>query len=145
MTLPTIRPARAADAPALTACINAAYARYAESIPDLPDVSGGIAGDIAHAHVWVVEWEGHIVAGLVLIHTPPGAKLANVAVAPEAGGQGLGRALIAVAEQQARDLGCPWLDLTTHVNMPANLRLYDKLGWQVTSHTGNSVHMRKAL
>ena len=48
---PIIRPAVAADAKALAACIDAAYARYAGRISDLPSDSDGCAEDITNNQV----------------------------------------------------------------------------------------------
>jgi hypothetical protein len=48
---PVIRPAQATDSGALAACIDAAYAQYAERISDMPSVSDGCAQDIANKPV----------------------------------------------------------------------------------------------
>ncbi|MEP0521466.1 MAG: hypothetical protein ABJO09_06275 [Hyphomicrobiales bacterium] len=43
---PGLRKAQMEDAPALTACIDATYARYVESISNLPAVSEEVAEEI---------------------------------------------------------------------------------------------------
>lgn len=141
----TLRSAISADAAALARSIDAAYASYAERLSDLPRVSEGIAEDIHNHSVWVVEAEGAVVGGLVLIITETCGILANVAVAPGHGGQGIGRALIDCAIQETLERGLRDLRLSTHAEMPENVRLYEKLGWQVTEISGNKVHMTKPL
>ena len=72
-------------------------------------------------------------------------RLANVAVHPDRKGAGLGRALIALAEAEARDQGYRELRLTTHAEMPENVSLYNHLGWQEDRRQGNKVFMKKAI
>lgn len=145
MITPQIRPALPNDADAFADCIRAAYAKYGDSIPDMPDVSAGIDQDITDHHVWVADNGTTILGGLVLIVKPPVAKLANIAVHPDAAGRGLGRALIDHAQKQAVLSGCSHMNLTTHVAMPDNVTLYEKLGWTTTGTSGTSVHMQKPL
>ena len=140
-----IRPAVAADARALAGCIDAAYAGYAGTIADLPDVSAGLDDDIRDNLVWIAELDSRIVGGAVLAIAEPVATLANVAVHPDAGGRGLGRALIETAERHARHAGCTELRLATHIDMPANVALYARFGWRETKRRGNKVLMSKPL
>ncbi len=145
MSKSLIRLANPSDAGGLAACIDAAYARYGEHIADLPAVSAGIGEDIADNQVWVMQEAGSVVAGLVLVAQPDHLKLANLAVHPAHGGKGIGRQLIALAEQEAVRQGYREMRLVTHVSMPENVALYSHLGWEETARTGNSVLMRKRL
>lgn len=111
----------------------------------MPDVSGGIDEDIRDHHVWVADTGNAIIGGAILILTPDMAKLANLAVHPDWGGQGLGRELIAVTEAHARESGVAELNLATHIDMPQNVKLYERLGWRVLGRSGVKVHMSKAL
>jgi GNAT superfamily N-acetyltransferase len=140
-----IRPARKSDAAALVGCIDAAYAQYVGRVDDLPAVSDGIAEDIENHRVWVAEQAGSVVGGLILIPHETFAVLVNVAVDPSHNGLGLGRGLMARAEQECRALGLGELRLSTHVAMPENVRLYEHLGWQESDRSGNKVHMTKVL
>ena len=141
----TIRKAEPADAATLAACIDAAYAKYAGRITDLPDVSDGIANDICDHKVWVALAEDRIVGGLVLVIKEDQAVLANVAVDPIASGTGLGRALIDRAETETRQSGLNFLRLTTHAAIPENIGLYQHRGWRETGRKGNKVFLEKNL
>ncbi|MEW1845530.1 GNAT family N-acetyltransferase [Nonomuraea angiospora] len=73
----------------------------------------------------------------------------NVAVAPDRQGKGLGRALMAYAEEEARRLGLPALRLYTNTRMTTNIALYESLGYVETGRMGvegrSAVMMRKQL
>ncbi|MDF1720342.1 MAG: GNAT family N-acetyltransferase [Minwuia sp.] len=138
-----IRRAGPADVQALVSCIDAAYARYAATIPDLPAVSEGVAEEIAENLVWIAVDDGQAIGALFLMHQGETMKLANVAVHPAHAGKGLGRRLIALAEAEAAARGCTEMRLNTHAAMPDNVRLYSQLGWVETGRQGNSVSMRK--
>ncbi len=140
-----LRRADLSDADALVRCIDAAYAIYADTIKDLPDVSGGVAGDIEDHIVFVAEQAGRVVAGLVLMLGEDYLKVAILAVHPDAGGRGLGRALMARAESEAASRGLEQLRLATHVAMPGNVRFYSSMGWVEDGRAGNTVMMRKDL
>ena len=142
---PIIRPAKAAEANALAACIDAAYAKYAGRISELPSVSDGCAEDIANNQVCVVTQRNDVIAGLVLVAGDGVMKLANLAVHPDHGGKGLGRKLIELAEREAKQQGYVEMRLNTHVDMPENVRLYEHLGWAEVSRRDNTVSMKKDL
>ncbi|MCR9135161.1 MAG: GNAT family N-acetyltransferase [Alphaproteobacteria bacterium] len=129
----------------MAGCIRAAYAPHAERIADLPDVADGLDAAIANDQVWVAVEGDQIVAGLILVVQEGSMKLANVAVHPQHGGKGLGRALISLSESEAVRQGFGELRLNTHVAMPENVRLYVHLGWEEISRAGNTVSMRKIL
>ena len=125
--------------------MKAAYAEYAARIPDLPPVSSDCAEEIARHQVWVAEIGGRIVAGAVMMGQDGFMLLANIAVHPDHRGGGLGRALVALAQAQALDQGYRELRLTTHVDMPENVRFYEHLGWEQDRRDGNKVRMTKRI
>lgn len=133
------------DVIGLAACVDAAYAKFTDRIPDLPRISEGCAEDIADNQVWVATQDDKVIAGLVLIPSAAFMKLGNLAVHPDHGGQGLGRALIDLAEDQARLQGFGEMRLNTHVDMPENVRFYKRLGWVEVSRTANTITMQKHL
>ncbi|MEV1168060.1 GNAT family N-acetyltransferase [Nonomuraea sp. NPDC049784] len=88
--------------------------------------------------------------GLIVLVPEDGVLLVeNVAVRPDRQGEGLGRALMAYAEEEARRLGLPALRLYTNVKMAANIALYESLGYVETGRQGvegrSAVMMRKQL
>ncbi len=141
----TLRKAQHRDADALSACIDAAYAQYVARIADLPPVSAGCAGEIAKNQVWVAETGTDIVGGLVMEAGEDFMLLTNVAVHPNHRGTGLGRALVALAETAAVEQGYREMRLTTHVDMPDNVRFYGRLGWQQNHRHGNKIMMKKMI
>ena len=145
MSKPTIRRANAEDADGLTECVEAAYSIYADRITDLPAVSDGVSDAIRDHRVWVVEKEHQIVGGMILVPHDEFLMLENIAVRPEAAGSGIGRELIARAEQDCVDLDLREIRLSTHVDMPENVAIYARLGWKETGRSNNKVHMSKSL
>ncbi|MEU6777792.1 GNAT family N-acetyltransferase [Nonomuraea angiospora] len=88
--------------------------------------------------------------GLIVLVPEDGVLLVeNVAVGPGSQGKGLGRALMAYAEEEARRLGLPALRLYTNVKMTTNIALYESLGYVETGRMGvegrSAVMMRKQL
>ena len=141
----TIRRAEKKDAAALADCCDAAYSIYAPRIADLPAVSDGIEDDIERNVVWVAARDNRVIGGLVLLPKEDHVVLANVAIDPSATGAGLGRAYMDLAEAETRKLGHEKLRLSTHVDMPENVLLYEHLGWYEIGRSGNKVHMEKSL
>jgi len=140
-----LRRAEARDSEGLTSCIDSAYSIYADRIHDLPAVSEGIIDAIELHRVWVAEINHEIVGGLILVPHANFLLLENIAVSPENTGLGLGRALIAQAEQDCLDLGLDEIRLSTHEEMPENLAIYSRLGWKETGRSSNKVHMSKRV
>lgn len=141
----TIRRALPPDAGPLTLCIEDAYSVYAERELKLPPVSEGIADEIRDNLVWVAVADNAIVGSMVLIVQKDHLKLANIAVASGSAGSGLGRALLARAEQEAAARGFDRLTLTTHAGIPENIRFYQHLGWSRTGARGSKVFMEKLI
>ncbi|MDP4510911.1 GNAT family N-acetyltransferase [Nonomuraea turcica] len=88
--------------------------------------------------------------GLIVLVPEDGVLLVdNVAVRPESHGKGIGRELLAYAEEEARRLGLPALRLYTNVKMASNIALYTSLGYVETGREGvkgrSAVMMRKQL
>lgn len=137
-----IRRATPADAEPLQAVVAAAYAPFADL--DLPPVADGLAGDIRDHNVWVAEDAGDVQGGVVLVLGAT-AHLANLAVAPAAGGQGIGRALIDAATAAARAAGHASITLATHRAMDRTQAFYRRLGWAETGREGHKVYFALQL
>ena len=141
----TIRPATAADVDALTVAVAAAYAPALARGIALPPVTEGLAEDIRDHLVLVMAQEGDVAGGAIIVIAADHAKLANLAVDPRFGGQGLGRALIDAGEAAARELGLAEMRLVTHRLMPENVALFERFGYGVTERDGNKIYMMKRL
>lgn len=146
----SFRPASEGDAPAVAACVNAAYRHYVERIGRPP---GPMTEDYAEAirerQVTVAERDGRIAGVLVLAITGDGFLLENVAVEPSHRGKGLGKALLELAEAEARRERFDSIYLYTHEKMTENLALYAKIGYveydRRTQKGLARVYMRKPL
>jgi ribosomal protein S18 acetylase RimI-like enzyme len=128
-----IRTANLADQQAVEAIVHAAYSPYIERIgrppgPMLDDYEVLINEGLVH----VFEREGAIQGLLVLVPEPDAMLLANVAVAPSVKGTGIGRALLAYAEQSAKAAGYRTIRLYTHKSMVENIALYSRIGYTET-------------
>ena len=145
------RPARPADADTLRRIVTEAYGHYIERMGKAP---GPMLDDysrrIADGQAWVLETDGTIAGLVVLEDEGQGALLLdNIAVAPSAQGQGVGRRLIAFTESEARRRGFQEVRLYTHVLMVENIALYNRLGFRetgrVTEKGFDRVYMAKFL
>lgn len=85
--------------------------------------------EIVRRHSVFVAEVGEIVGVLVLMQTQTGILLDNVAVHPDRQETGLGRRLIALAENEARTRGYAKLDLYTHESMHEDIEIYRALGY----------------
>jgi GNAT superfamily N-acetyltransferase len=126
-----IRPASISDVPIMARIVAAAYGKYIARIGKPP----GPMLDDYQSHVrthtaWVIETGGAIAGLIVLLPTDDHLLLDNVAVDPALHARGIGRALMAFAEQEAQRRGYRELRLYTHEKMTENLSMYPALGWQ---------------
>ena len=143
-----IRPAAHADRPRIEEIVEAAYAPWAELIGARPiPMDADYAALIDAGQVFVT---GDGPDGLIVLIPEDGALLVeNVAVAPDRHGQGIGRTLLAFAEDHARALALPRLRLYTNELMTSNIARYDRLGYRETGREDiggrNVVHMSKTL
>jgi GNAT superfamily N-acetyltransferase len=98
---------------------------------DLVDDADGLAGlvetSLREDHLWIE----------------------NIAVRPDCQGRGLGRRLLARAEQRATSAGLGELRLLTNGAFAANVALYERVGYVITHREpfmgGTTVHMSKRL
>jgi ribosomal protein S18 acetylase RimI-like enzyme len=143
-----LRRAKPDDAPALHDIAERAYAVHVERIGRRPaPMDDDYEGRIRTARVFVADDGGVVIGLIVLIATPDHLLIENVAVDPDRQRTGVGRALLGLAEVNARELGLDRLRLYTNVAMVDNIRLYTRLGYEEDSrHTGDGfqrVYMSK--
>ena len=126
-----IRQAMAADEAEIRHCAEQAYARYVALIgrkpaPMLADYAAQIAA--GHIHV-AADDRGAFQGFIVFFPEERHMLLENVAVLPEAAGQGIGKALIRFCENAARRRGFSAVRLYTNEKMTENLSIYPRLGY----------------
>ncbi|HET6507432.1 MAG TPA: GNAT family N-acetyltransferase [Baekduia sp.] len=128
-----MRRARPDEARAVGALVEAAFAQHVEAVGRRPaPMDDDHAAHIAAGEQWVSD-DPDGVAGLasaiVLTAHDDHLHVDNVAVAPALHGRGLGRALLAFADDEARRRGLGEVRLYTNAAMSDNLIFYPKLGF----------------
>jgi len=146
----SLRAAGEGDVAAVMACVDAAYRHYVERIGGPPGpMSDDYAEVIRRRRVTVAESAGGVVGVLVLGVTEEGFLLENVALDPSRRGTGLGRALLRLAEAEARSEGFDSIYLYTHEKMTENRAMYAKIGYAEYDRRFEKglarVYMRKSL
>lgn len=152
-----IRPAGAAeDWAALLALLHRAFACMEGRIDPPSSLHRldppGLAAKAAAERCFLAFADGRL-AGCVFCEARPDCLyVGKLAVEPAMQGQGIGRALMAEAEAEARRLGLPALELQTRVELVENHAAFARLGFARTgtsAHAGfdrpTSVTMRKPL
>lgn len=144
------RAAKPGDADAIRDLTRAVYAKYAQLMGREPlTMQVDQAAAIRDHQVWVLAQDGFLLASVELIPEQDCLAVENVAVAEAMQGQGVGRRLMAFAEQEARRQGHGELPLHTNETMVENIGLYASIGYAVIErvpHRGaDIVHMRKVL
>ncbi|MCA8833191.1 GNAT family N-acetyltransferase [Hymenobacter pini] len=143
-----IRPATAADIPAIIALIKQVVPLMQATgnfqwTSDYPN-ENVFQRDIAQGHLWVAELDGQVAAVAALTHNGQDAEYAQadwdvnepalvthrLAVDPAAQGHGLAAALLAQAEVLARQQGLRVLRVDTNSENQATQRLFPKLGYR---------------
>jgi GNAT superfamily N-acetyltransferase len=145
-----IRAAGETDVARAQDVVQAAYRFYIARMGKPP---GPMLDDYARrqrdAQLYIASLGGEQVGVAVLVRADDHVELNNVAVHPRWQGRGIGRALIAFAEETARAQGVPELRLYTHVTMTENIQRYARIGF-IETHRGTEdgyerVFMRKLL
>ncbi|WP_371672503.1 GNAT family N-acetyltransferase [Streptomyces sp. NBC_00289] len=148
MTDEEIRPAVAADVPAVKAVTDAAYSPYIPRIGLVPQpMRAHHEANVAAGKVFVT---GDPVLGLVVVEAHEDHLfLDSIAVHPDAHGRGVGRRLLHFVDAHARALGLREVRLYTNVLMWENQRIYPRYGYELverrTDGPYDRVHYRKRL
>jgi ribosomal protein S18 acetylase RimI-like enzyme len=148
MTSEEIRPATAADVPAVKAVTDAAYQPYIERIGVVPvPMEADHAANVAAGKVFVT---GDPAIGLVVVEEfADHLFLDNVAVHPDAHRTGVGRRLLDFVDARARALGLREVRLYTNAMMWENQKIYPKFGYEVVERRVDGpydrIHYRKRL
>jgi ribosomal protein S18 acetylase RimI-like enzyme len=147
---PELRRGVPTDAAAVREVTRAAYAKWVPIIGREPKPMNADYDAALREHlVDLLHLDGHLAA---LIETIPQADhllIENVAVLPTFQRCGLGRRLMAHAEELAVSLGLPELRLYTNKDFATNVRLYLDLGYRVDREApfmgGTTVYMSKSV
>ena len=125
---PGLRRATPDDLPAITAVINAAYARYLTRMDKPPaPMLRDYGPSVEAGTTWVTG--SPVTAVLTLYPREDHLYVENLAVDPSAQGRGLGRALMEFAEQEAACRRLNRMALVTHEAMTENQAIYARLGY----------------
>ncbi|MDG4860976.1 GNAT family N-acetyltransferase [Streptomyces sp. T-3] len=92
---------------------------------------------------WVAEEAGAVVGYLIAEPVDTGLHIEQVSVHPDAARRGVGRALIAYAQEYAREAGLDGLTLTTFAGVPWNAPYYERLGFTVLGEAELTPGLRK--
>lgn len=145
-----IQRADTGDVDAMGACVHDAYRHYIRRMGKVP---GPMLDDYAYRvennHTYVIKSHDRVIALLVLIEDENGMLLDNIAVHPDAQGQGIGKKLMAFAEDLAVRSGYTRITLYTHVTMTESFEMYKQLGYVVSEKKTvdgyQRIYMEKAL
>ncbi len=149
-----LRPAVAADAPAVGALTRAAYAKWVTLIGREPSPMGADHARAIREHLVDLLAEGpagaeRVVGVIEMIPFDDHLLIENLAIAPDCQKGGLGRRLLAHAEATARRLRLPTVRLYTNSLFASNLALYRRSGYAVDREEpyrgGTRVHLRKPI
>ena len=94
-----------------------------------------VADQARAGEVWVID---EVTACVFLTPTASALYVGKLAVAAEARGKGLARALIALAEDRARALELPALELQTRIELSANQAAFQALGFVEVARTAHA-------
>ena len=125
-----IRPGEEADVATVAEIVERAYEGYVEEVGGRPAPMDADYSEAVRARTLFVAEDGSGIAGLIVLALDGDhLEVENVAVDPRRQGEGIGRALLAFAEEEARFRGVGELRLFTHVVMLRNQRIYTRLGY----------------
>ncbi len=128
-----IRRATPADVATIVELVQRAYRHYVARIGVRPRPMDADYAELVAVHrVWVAVDATVIVGTIVLIAEQDHLEVGNVAVDPQYQGNGVGRALLAFAEDEARRGGVREVRLFTHASMTENRAYYPRLGYVQT-------------
>ena len=145
-----LRQAVAADAAAIRDLTRSAYAKWVPLIGREPKPMTADYDDAVAKHRFDLLYvEGALAALIETIREADHLLVENVAVSPSFQGRGLGRRLMAHAEELAASSGFGEIRLYTNQRFAENVELYRRLGYRVDREevlpVGTVVHMSKRL
>jgi N-acetylglutamate synthase-like GNAT family acetyltransferase len=147
---PKLRRATLADVPGITDLVHAAYGHYEPLLGRTPlPMLVDYAEAVREHEIWVLEDDEAVIGVLELAPKDDHLWIENVAIAPGQQGRGLGRRLLAHAEDEAGRVGFTECGLMTNELYTANIAMYSRYGYRETHrepYRGTDlIHFRKTL
>jgi GNAT superfamily N-acetyltransferase len=127
-----------------------AYVKWCDVIGREPKPMTADYDHAVHHHVIDLAFiDGELVGLVEMIPREDDLLIENVCVDPDEQGSGLGKQLVAHAEDETRRRGRGAIRLYTNKLFAANLRFYTRLGYEIEHEEpfmgGTTVYFRKAL
>jgi GNAT superfamily N-acetyltransferase len=146
----SLLPAAAEDVDAIRSLTREAYAKWVPVIGREPKPMTADYAEAVNRHrIDLLYLDGRLTALIEMIPETDHLLIENVAVSPVFQGRGLGRRLLAHAEQVTASLGHPETRLYTNKLFAGNVQLYRKLGYRLDREErfngGIAVHMSKPV
>lgn len=146
----SFRAAQPGDAAAIRALVRAAYAKWVPVLGREPRPMQADYELAVREHDFDIALrDGAVIALIETMLRDDHLWIENIAVAPEAQGQGLGTLLLERAEARARAAGRNELRLLTNGKMDVNIALYRRVGYTLDKEEpfgdGTVVYMSKRL
>jgi ribosomal protein S18 acetylase RimI-like enzyme len=146
MTPPLITPASQADIPALNDLVNSAYrgdssrrgwTTEADLLDGIRTDEAGLAAMLANAQATILKYEqdGQLIGCVYLEKKNDRLYLGMLTVSPDAQAGGIGKQLMAAAEQLARDWQCRAMTMTVIPQRHELIAFYERRGYQPTGET----------
>ena len=146
----SFRAAQPGDASAIRTLVRAAYAKWVPVLGREPRPMQADYELAVREHDFDIALrDGAVIALIETMLRDDHLWIENIAVAPEAQGQGLGTLLLERAEARARAAGRNELRLLTNGKMDVNIALYRRVGYSLDKEEpfgdGTVVYMSKRL
>ena len=147
---PTLRAAADADVDAIRQLTREAYGKWVpligrEPLPMIADY----AEAVRKHRIDLLDIDGQLAALIEMVPAADHLLIENIAVSPAQQGQGIGKKLLADAEQVAASLGVADILLYTNKRFVENVQLYLRNGYAIDREEplkdGFLVHMRKRV
>ncbi|WP_112606794.1 GNAT family N-acetyltransferase [Rhizobium sp. WW22] len=147
---PTLRAAADADVDAIRQLTREAYGKWVpligrEPLPMIADY----AEAVRKHRIDLLDIDGQLAALIEMVPAADHLLIENIAVSPAQQGQGIGKKLLAHAEQVAASLGVADILLYTNKRFVENVQLYLRNGYAIDREEplkdGFFVHMRKRV
>jgi GNAT superfamily N-acetyltransferase len=112
--------------------VHEAFGRLSPPSGALRETIDDVAARFKAGPILIAEEGGELIGSVFCAVKGDGLYLTRMAVRPSRQGQGVGRALLAAAEAEARRQGVPRLTLRVRTNLPGNRAYFEHAGFAVT-------------